>query len=467
VQEKMPVIAHDPVLDYERSAWEVTMTSDIDELSSDLQRELRHRLRPVTGLVPRGGNRAVSPLELLYDLVYVIAFGAAAEELTAAMTEGHTASAIGAYLFAIFTVGWAWLNFTWYASAYGNDDVLFRLATIVQMVGVLMLVFGLPQSFHNAADGHSPLSSLMVIGYIVMRVPLILLWLRAAWQDAEHRRAAYAYAVMIAAAQTGWLLLAVTPLPVVVAVLRLIVLVSAEMVARIIIEGRLGWTPWSPGHIAERFGLLTLIALGEVVMATARAVTALTREQGWSLGAVVIAACGLVIVAGVWWTYYLVPSQVILRRWPERIFAWRYTHLLLFAAIPPIGAGLRLAAEGVEGHELSLMQIASMLIVPVGAVIVVIFLLWSILMHSYDLTHIPLLAASLAPLVGAALFASNASAGEPFHAEDPSDLTALVVIISLVALSVVAEVVGHEIVGYPHTIRVVERQARSESSGAM
>jgi low temperature requirement protein LtrA len=121
------------------------MANDIDELDADLRRELRHRLRPLTGLVKSGANRPVAPLELLYDLTYVIAFGAAAEELTAAIVAGHTDSGVGAYLFVIFAVGWAWLNFTWYSSAYGNDDALFRVATIVQMIGVLMLVFGLPQ----------------------------------------------------------------------------------------------------------------------------------------------------------------------------------------------------------------------------------------------------------------------------------------------------------------------------------
>jgi low temperature requirement protein LtrA len=435
------------------------MANDIDELSSDLRRELRHRLRPLVGLVQPGQNRPVAPLELLYDLTYVIAFGAAAEELTAAIVAGHTESGVVAYLFVIFAVGWAWLNFTWYSSAYGNDDALFRIATIVQMIGVLLLVFGLPASFHGTEEGQSPLSALIVIGYVGMRVPLILLWLRAARNDEAHRRAAFAYAIMISIAQLGWILAAVTPVPGSVAVIGLIALVLAEMVARLIIEGRLGWTPWNASHIAERFGLLTLIALGEVLMATTRAVTVLTQEQGWSVGAVVIAASGLLLAAGLWWAYYLVPSQIILRRWPGRVFAWRYTHLLLFAAIPAIGAGLRLAAEGVEGREVTLMQITLTLAIPVGAVIAVIFLLWSILMHSYDLSHLPMLVGSLLPLIAAVVVAIGAS-DAPFDAHDESDLTALVTVIALVALSVVFEVVGHEIVGYPHTLRAVERQAR-------
>jgi low temperature requirement protein LtrA len=438
------------------------MSHDDAQLRSELMHDLRHRLRPLTNIVPNGRSRTVTPLELLYDLTYVIAFGAAAEELAAAIAEGHTAAGVGAYLFAIFAVGWSWLNFTWYASAYGNDDALFRVATIVQMVGALILVFGLPQSFHDAAEGHNPNNLLIAIGYLVMRVPLILLWLRAARDDEKHRRSTLAYAVTVSVAQLGWLLTAIIPMPALVAVLALAVLVGIEMVVRVLIEKRIGRTPWDPRHIAERFGLLTLIALGEVVAATTRTVVVLTQEQGWSVGAVMIAASGLVLVAGLWWAYYLVPSGVILSRWPERVFAWRYTHLLVWAAIPAVGAGLRLAAEALEGSELTLLAVAIALVVPVGAVIVLVFALWSILMRSYDLSHIPLLAVTLVPLAAAIVVAMIADADAPFDAERASDLAALVTVIALVALSVVVEVVGHEIVGFPHTMRVLERLTRAE-----
>ena len=436
------------------------MSDDDAQLRSELREELRHRLRPLTNIVPKGRARQVTPLELLYDLIYVVAFGAAAEELAATIAEGHVGAGIGAYLFAIFAVGWAWLNFTWYASAYGNDDAVFRVATIVQMVGALILVFGLPQSFHDAADGHNPNNLLIAVGYLVMRVPLILLWLRAARADPAHRRSSIAYAVTVALAQLGWLLTAIIPMPALVAVVALAVLVGIEMVVRVLIEKRLGRTPWEPHHIAERFGLLTLIALGEVVAATTRTVIVLTQEQGWSVGAVMIAASGLVLAAGLWWAYYLVPSSVILSRWPERVYAWRYAHLLVWAAIPAVGAGLRLSAEALEGSELTLLGIAVALVVPVGSVIVVVFLLWSILMRSYDLTHIPLLVATVVPLAVAIVVAVLAGTDAPFDAHDESDLTALVAVIALVALSAVVEVVGHEIVGFSHTVRALERPGR-------
>jgi len=190
------------------------MARDLAALRSQLRNDLIHRLRPMTGRDPKERGRSSSPLELLYDLTYVIAFAAAAEQLAHQITEGHVAPAIGAYVFAIFAVSWAWLNFTWFASAYDNDDAVFRIATIVQMIGVIILTFGLPLSFSDAAAGRSPNNLLIVVGYIVMRVPLVGLWLRAARQDPGRRRLALTYAVVIAIVQTGWLLTAVAGAPV-------------------------------------------------------------------------------------------------------------------------------------------------------------------------------------------------------------------------------------------------------------
>ena len=134
----------------------------------------------------------------------------------------------GAYAFAIFAITWAWLNFTWFASAYGNDDALFRVATVVQMVGVVILTFGLPVSFQNAADGESPNNRLLVVGYLIMRVPLVVLWLRAAREDPGNRRTSIAYAVVIAIAQVGWALTTLPGLSSEATVTFIVVLAAAE-----------------------------------------------------------------------------------------------------------------------------------------------------------------------------------------------------------------------------------------------
>ncbi|TFV83247.1 low temperature requirement protein A [Blastococcus sp. CT_GayMR16] len=412
------------------------------------------------GRDPDERGRSATPLELFYDLTYVVAFGAAAAQLAHHVIDGEVGPAIGAFAFAIWAVSWAWMNFTWFASAYGNDDALFRIATIVQMIGVVILALGLPVSFDAAAEGHSPNNALMVVGYVIMRVPLIGLWLRAAQEDPAHRRTAVAYAIIIAIAQVGWVLTTVVHLPVGVTVGALVALALAEMVAPVVAERRLGPVPWNAGHIAERFALLTLICLGEVVAATTGAVATLTGAQGWSVAAAVIAASGLLLAAALWWAYFLIPSRAILEEWPGRTVAWRYAHLPIFGAIVAVGAGLEVAAAAVEEADLSLLTVSLALVVPVGAVIVTIFATWSVLMHSYDLTHVPLFLLSLVPLAAALAVGLAAGPDDPvgFHGS-PGDTTALVAVIALVMLSAVVEVVGHEKVGYPHTIRVIEAKA--------
>jgi low temperature requirement protein LtrA len=429
--------------------------TDTEVVRSRLRDDLRHRLRPMTGRDPAERDRSSTPLELLYDLTYVVAFGAAAEQLAHHLVEGEVGPAVGAYAFAVFTVSWAWMNFTWFSSAYSNDDALVRVATIVQMIGVVVLALGLPASFEATAEGHSPNNALLVAGYVVMRVPLIGLWLRAARQDPVHRRTAHAYAAMIAVAQVGWLLSTVVHAPLPVSVAALVTLALAEMAAPVVAERRLGPVPWNAGHIAERFSLLTLITLGEVVAATTRAVGVLTGAQGWSVAAGVIAASGLLLAAALWWAYFLIPSRVLLEKWPDRTFAWRYAHLPLFGAVAAVGAGLEVAAAAVEEGGVPLTRITVALVVPVALVLATVFATWSVLVHAYDLSHVPLFLLSLAPLTAALVV--GATAGAPstgLHARP--DTTALVAVIALVMLAAVVEVVGHERVAYPHTVRAVE-----------
>jgi low temperature requirement protein LtrA len=402
----------------------------------------------MSGRDPDERGRTTTPLELLYDLTYVIAFAAAADQLAHYFGQGKAGPALGAYVFAIFAVSWAWMNFTWFSSAYGNDDALFRIATIVQMIGVIILTFGLPVSFSATAHGHSPSNLLMVVGYVIMRVPLIVLWLRAAQQDPDHRRLAVVYAATIAIAQAGWALAAIPALPVAPTIAALIVLALGEMMAPVVAEHRLGNAPWNAGHLAERFSLLTLITLGEVVAATTTAVEALVQSRGWSAAAVLIASSGLVLAAALWWAYFLIPSRPILERWPERTWAWRYAHLPMFGAIAAVGAGLGVTATAVEDNDPSMVLIAVALVVPVGAAILMIFVTWSVLVHSYNLSHLPLLIVSLVPLAAAVVVALVASS---------SGVTVLAAVIALVTLGSIVEVVGHELVGYRHTMRVLER----------
>src|SRR5690349_15876274 len=136
-----------------------------------------HRLLPMIGRDPDESHRAATPLELLFDLTFVVAFGAAGGQLAHSLALGHTAGGIVAFCFATFAISWAWINFTWFASAYDTDDWAFRVLTMVQMVGVIVLAMGLPEVFESIDEGHDLNNNVLVIGYVVMRVSMVLLWL--------------------------------------------------------------------------------------------------------------------------------------------------------------------------------------------------------------------------------------------------------------------------------------------------
>jgi low temperature requirement protein LtrA len=235
-------------------------------------------------------HRTSTPLELLFDLTFVVAVGQAAGRLAHATLAGHGASAIGPFLMVFFAIWWAWMNFTWFASAYDTDDVPYRLAAFVQIGGVLVLAAGAGRAF----DGDY---TAVTLGYLIMRVGLLSLWLRAAVQHVEGRPTALRYAAGIAVLEVLWLARltagehgALTTFLVLV-VLELLVPVWAE---------RAGPTNWHPLHIAERYSLFAIILLGESVLAATNAVVAVVeRTAGADLA--MVSASSLVIVAALWW----------------------------------------------------------------------------------------------------------------------------------------------------------------------
>src|SRR2546427_12073947 len=152
-------------------------------------------VRRMSGRDPAEAHRAHTPLELLFDLTFVVAVARAGIELHHALAQGDVGHALAGYAAVFFGLWWAWVNFTWFASAYDTDDVPYRLLTLLQMAGVLVLAAGIPIVFEKH-DFVVP-----VIGYVMMRVAMIIQWLRAARGHPEGRPAAVRYAIGIGLAQ--------------------------------------------------------------------------------------------------------------------------------------------------------------------------------------------------------------------------------------------------------------------------
>ncbi|MCI1748433.1 MAG: low temperature requirement protein A [Acidipropionibacterium sp.] len=91
---------------------------------------------------PSEQHRAASPLELFFDLVFVVAVSFSSQTLHHMEADGHLGAGILGYLMVFFAIWWAWMNFTWFATAFDTDDWLYRVMTIIQMAGVLILAAG-------------------------------------------------------------------------------------------------------------------------------------------------------------------------------------------------------------------------------------------------------------------------------------------------------------------------------------
>lgn len=412
-----------------------------------------HRLMRMTGRDPGEAHRAATPLELLFDLTFVIAFGQAGDQLAHLLAAGEVAAGIGAFAFAMFAICWAWINFSWFASAYDTDDWFYRVTTMVQMVGVVVLALGLPALFSSAEHGGSFLIGGLVAGYVVMRIALVAQWLRAAVQDQVRRRVALTYAGFVSAAQVGWVVLAIVAPDFVTVLVVAVLLYLLELGGPVFAETRLGGTPWNAGHIAERYGLLTIIALGEVLFGTVTSVSALVAEQGWSVEAALVAVAGVGLTFGLWWTYFIIPSSVILRRHRRRAVVWGYSHVLLFASIAATGAGLHVVAYLIEGQaEIGVTGAIVSVAAPVLLFSVVLFLLYTYLVQEGDPFHIGLFAGTVVTLVAAVwLAAAGGSLG---------------LSLVLVTLSPAVVVVGYETVGYRHQADVLARQVGGGDEGA-
>ena len=352
--------------------------------------EAPHRIRTMRGRDPRESHRASTPLELLYDLTFAVAFGVAGSQLAHYLAEGHFQTATSGFLFAMWAICWTWVNFSWFASAFDTDDWAYRLAVMVQMVGVIILTLGLPVMYTSFDGTGSVNNGTMVLGYVVMRVGMVYLWLRAARDCPELRSTCLTYAGCLVVAQVGWIALAFVRVDRPTFLVLGFILMVIELVGPVIAETRkAGGTPWHAHHIAERYSLLTIITLGEGIIGTVASLSVLVElDHGWTPEAFGLAFAGIALTLGMWWGYFAVDPIPALEAHRDRSFGWGYGHLLIFTAIAATGAGLHVAAYYLE-HQSHLSAFLTVLAVvfPVGLFVMTLFGLYYQLYRQFDLLH--------------------------------------------------------------------------------
>lgn len=312
-------------------------------------------------------HRVSSSLELLFDLTFVVAIGSLVAQLAHAIGTDHAAESIGPFFMVFFAVWWAWNQFTWLASAYDSDDFAYRILTLVQMAGVLVLAAGVPSAFEN---GNFLAGT---IGYLIMRVGLVGNLVRVWVLDPESRPSTQRYIIGISVVQLGWLLSLALAQPGSV-VPWFLVLAAAELLVSPWAD-RAQPLPWHPHHIAERYGLFTIILLGESVLAVTLAVQVGVAD-GVTVPLVGVAASGLVLLFSLWWLYFLEPAADGLVKHRNRSYLWRYGHYFLYASLAAIGAGFEVAVAAITQHlQASDMAVGFGVAIPVASFLMLLWLL--------------------------------------------------------------------------------------------
>lgn len=273
-----------------------------------------------------GVNHA-SWIELFFDLVFVVVI----EQLSHYLSE-HL-SLVGFWQFAALFVPcwWAWVLFTFYVDRYDTDDVPHRLLILSGMLAVIFLAATVHDAFGNSAVGfvwsYVAIRSIVLLLYVrsikhvavawanlrlylSSYVPSTLLWLASVWFDGVGRYSLWALAM------------------------------SIELAAPIIGSRLLVKTPAHPSHLPERFGLLTLIVLGEAIVSVASG----TSNLNGNIVQILAAVGGFVIAASLWWIYFSFLESSIRIRGIASVHLYNYGHL-------PILLGLTTIAVGV-GHTI-------------------------------------------------------------------------------------------------------------------
>jgi low temperature requirement protein LtrA len=417
----------------------------------DIADDRSHRRRRFSGRDPLEEHRGATPLELLFDLTFVVAFGIASNELARYLAEGSIWTGVAGFAFATFAVAWAWINYSWFASAYDTDDWVFRVATMVQMVGVIVLALGLEQAFASIDQGDTLDNGVMVAGYVVMRVPMVFLWAQVARHDRARRGAAAVYIWTISVAQVFWVVLAVSDPPIEATFAVAFALIGLEMSGPLIAERRKGGTPWHARHIAERYGLLVIITLGEGILGTVASINAVVHgSEGWTVDAAVIAIAGVGLIFATWWTYFAIPWADVLELHRGRSFIWGYGHLVVFASLAAIGAGLHVAAYYLE-RQTALSDTGTVLctVVPVTVYILALYGLYASFTRHADPFHLSLLAGTAAVL---ALTVVLAALG-----------VSVAICLVVLMFAPIVTVLGYETLGHRHVEEALARMRDAAS----
>jgi len=281
-------------------------------------------------------ERRATWLELFFDLVFVAAVGQLANSLAAEPTSARFFEFLGLFV----PVWWAWMGFTFYANRFDTDDLPYRLLMLLAMFGVAVLATTIPSVFRGATEG-------FVLAYVAVRVVLVTLYARASRHVPEARALARSFLGAFSFALLIWLasLAVATPWTYVLWAVALAIELVAPIPAWLLLRD----APVDRRHLPERFGLLTLIVLGESVLAVVLGVS----KVSWDAGSGAAAASGFVVAAALWWIYFdFLDEGALTSRGIFGGLTYTYMNYFVVTGLAALGAGVKLAvlASGGDHH---------------------------------------------------------------------------------------------------------------------
>ena len=292
-----------------------------------------HRLNAV-----RRTQSRVTPLELFFDLVFVLAL----TQCTALMAHEPTWTGLAKGLLVLGVMWWSWVGYAWLTSVVDPEEGVVRIAVFAAMAALLVVALCVPGAFEDQA-------LLFAGAYAVVRIAHIVLFVVASRDDAALRHSVLGLAastaigvgLLVAASFADGLLQG--------SLWALAILLDA---GGPYLFGAEGWK-LVPGHFAERHGLILIIALGESIVAIG-----VGAEAGVDAGVVVGAVLGVTVAAALWWLYFDVVALVAERRLSaakegrERNElardSYSYLHFPMVAGIVLLALGLKKTLGGVE-----------------------------------------------------------------------------------------------------------------------
>jgi low temperature requirement protein LtrA len=274
-------------------------------------------------------GRKVTWLELFFDLVFV----AAVSQVAAPLHADYSLDGLVRLTPLFVLIWWAWTGHSIFSTRFDTDDALQRALTLLQMFAVAVMAA-------NAKDALDSISSAgFAAAYAVVRLVLVTQYARARALRPARDLASH-YAAGHGAAAVLWLASAVIPVPIRFAVW--VVAFGIDLGTPLLAVPHSVRVPPDAGHLPERFGLFTLILLGESVVALMRGIES---QESWPIQAFLSALSGMALLFGVWWVYFdgigAVEHQHIRTRGDAvRFHVWSYAHLPLALGVVVLGVGI-------------------------------------------------------------------------------------------------------------------------------